>query len=405
MTETMMEKQLNIDKSNWKPVKFGDVVEEKRESVTDPEAEGLERIVGLEHIESENFHIKSWGNIVDGTTFTRRFRKGQFLFGRRRAYLKKAALANFEGVCSGDIIVMQAKSGLIPELIPFLISSEKFFDYAIKNSAGSLSPRVKFKDLAEYELLLPPNEQQTRLAELLWAADEVVESITQLLQKANDLRDITREKLFRFGIYVIENKKRKTKKGHAGVIPYEWEEKRFIEIVDITSGQVDPTETEYCDLIQIGSERIEPNTGRIVEKKTAKELNIKSGNYLFTEDDILYSKIRPYFKKVANPEFKGLCSADIYPIRPKNKLLMKKYLFYYMLSEKFTRRLLSFQNRTGMPKVNRDELNSIYIPIPSIDEQMKIIHIFELIDENLSKINSNIYTAKAIQNSLINQVF
>ena len=71
-----MEKQLNIDKSNWKPVKFGDVVEEKRESVTDPEAEGLERIVGLEHIESENFHIKSWGNIVDGTTFTRRFRKG-----------------------------------------------------------------------------------------------------------------------------------------------------------------------------------------------------------------------------------------------------------------------------------------------------------------------------------------
>ena len=78
-------------------------------------------------------------------------------------------------------------------------------------------------------------------------------------------------------------------------------------------------------------------------------------------------------------------------------------LVYYMLSEKFTRRLLSFQNRTGMPKVNRNELNSIFIPIPSIDEQIKIIEKFELIDEILYKIDSNLSISKSIINILINQ--
>jgi type I restriction enzyme S subunit len=163
--------ELKLDKSTWKPVTFGDVVQEVRTTIKDPKGEGIERVVGLEHIETENIHLSKWASIEEDTTFTKGFKKGHVLFGRRRAYLKKAAQAGFDGICSGDITVMEAKDELLPELLPFLVCNDKFFDYAVKHSAGGLSPRTKFKDLANYEFLLPPKDQQAKLAELLWAAD------------------------------------------------------------------------------------------------------------------------------------------------------------------------------------------------------------------------------------------
>lgn len=174
--EVMTEKlELQLDKSTWIPVKFGDIVKEPKENCKDPLAEGIEHVVGLEHITSGDIHVRNSASIAESTTFTKKFAKGDVLFGRRRAYLKKAAQTNFDGICSGDITVFRAKPNLLPELLPFIVNNEKFFDYAVKHSAGGLSPRVKFKDLANYEFLLPPKAEQARLAKLLWAMDEVIE--------------------------------------------------------------------------------------------------------------------------------------------------------------------------------------------------------------------------------------
>ncbi len=173
--ETILQKKLSIDKTKWTPVKFGEVVFEPKESSKDPVADGIKHVVGLEHIESENIHLRKSQTLEESTTFTKKFAIGDVLFGRRRAYLRKASQASFNGICSGDITVFRAKENLMPELLPFVVNNEKFFDYAIKHSAGGLSPRVKFKDLANYEFLLPPKDQQAQLAKLLWAMDEVIE--------------------------------------------------------------------------------------------------------------------------------------------------------------------------------------------------------------------------------------
>mgnify|MGYP000477303673 CR=1 FL=1 len=169
---------LNLDKSSWIKVKFGDVVVEPKETCKDIAAEGIVHVVGLEHIDTGDIHLRKSATTEESTTFTKKFSKGDVLFGRRRAYLKKAAQAKFDGICSGDITVFRAQKNLIPELLPFIVNNDKFFDYAIKHSAGGLSPRVKFKDLAEYEFLLPPKDQQAQLAELLWAMDEVIDWLT-----------------------------------------------------------------------------------------------------------------------------------------------------------------------------------------------------------------------------------
>lgn len=118
------------------------------------------------------------GNVADGTTFTRRCRSGQVLFGKRRAYQRKVAVAEFAAVVSGDIYVLAPKDTrrLLPELLPFLCLSERFFQHPVGTSAGSLSPRTDWSSLASFEFDLPPLDQQRRIAEILWAVDEVAES-------------------------------------------------------------------------------------------------------------------------------------------------------------------------------------------------------------------------------------
>ena len=183
--------ELHIDKTHWKKYRFDEVCRQVNEATKDPQAEGLDHVIGLEHIEPNNLHIAQWDTLEKETTFTRKFRNGQVLFGRRRAYQRKVAYAEFDGICSGDILVFEAiEEVLLPELLPFLIQSEGFFQKALATSAGSLSPRTKFKELADYEFLLPPKAEQKRLAELLWAADEVVEKEKRERERVEELLEI-----------------------------------------------------------------------------------------------------------------------------------------------------------------------------------------------------------------------
>lgn len=166
-------------------VAFGEVVLLSRERLSDPEGSGLERYVGLEHIEPGDLKIRRWGDIADGTTFTNVFRAGQVLFGKRRAYQRKVAVADFGGVCSGDIYVLEPKGKhLLPDLLPFICQTDKFFEHAIGTSAGSLSPRTNWESMASYQLALPSLEEQRRIADALNAAVALHESVRCLLDRS-----------------------------------------------------------------------------------------------------------------------------------------------------------------------------------------------------------------------------
>ena len=144
-------------------------------------------IVGLEHLIPQEI-IFSGYDVDTENTFTKTFKKGQILFGRRRAYLKKAAIADFDGICSGDITVIEAIPGKVePLLLPFIIQNDKFFDYAVSRSAGGLSPRVKWEHLKDYEFDLPPIEEQRILADKLWAAYRLKESYKKLLTATQEM--------------------------------------------------------------------------------------------------------------------------------------------------------------------------------------------------------------------------
>jgi len=179
-------------KPGWQRVKFSEVVRLVSERC-DPVTSGIKRFVGLEHIEPGDLRVRSWGNVADGTTFTSRFRPGQVLFGKRRAYQRKIAVPDFEGVCSGDIYVLESAdpSRLLPELLPFICQTDAFFDHAVGTSAGSLSPRTNWSSLAGYEFKLPPLKEQRRMWHLLAQSTQVTASCEALAQSTKKLVDAT----------------------------------------------------------------------------------------------------------------------------------------------------------------------------------------------------------------------
>ena len=128
---------------------------------------------GWSTLTRRTLHIRRWGKGSDVIGTKLRFRKGDLIFGRRRAYQRKLAVAEFDGICSAHAMVVRAKPDVVlPEFLPFLMMSDRFMNRAVEISVGSLSPTINWTTLKLEEFALPPLDQQRRIAEILWAVDE-----------------------------------------------------------------------------------------------------------------------------------------------------------------------------------------------------------------------------------------
>jgi type I restriction enzyme S subunit len=180
---TMNESSKSL-KPGWKMVKFGDVVRQCKEKV-DRDNNPFERYVEGGHMDSENIHIRRWGEFGTdyvGPAFHRIFRKGQVLYGSRRTYLKKVAVAEFDGITANTTFVCETKDQnvFMQELLPFLMLTDSFTEHSIRESKGSTNPYINWPDIAKFEFPLPPIKEQKHIAEILWAADEATRSISEL---------------------------------------------------------------------------------------------------------------------------------------------------------------------------------------------------------------------------------
>ena len=176
-----------LNRKNCRATTFGEIAECDKK-YTEHEKE-VERFVGLEWIEADNFQLQGFGLVADGTTFSKRFAIGDVLFGKRRAYLKKVAVADFDGICSGDILVIRGKDKKILQgLLPYYISADAFIQHAVSTSAGSLSPRTKWKDLANLEVSIPDLKTQSVILEVLQQLDTTVNQLKQQKMTLKNLK-------------------------------------------------------------------------------------------------------------------------------------------------------------------------------------------------------------------------
>ncbi len=170
-----------FNRKNWSRLRFGDIVENVNERV-EPSTAAEAIYVGLDDLDSGSLHIRRWGKGSDVIGTKLGFRKGDVIFGRRRAYQRKLAVAEVDGICSAHAMVARAKPKVIlPEFLPFLMMSNKFMNRAVDISVGSLSPTINWTTLKLEEFDLPPLDQQRRIAEILWAVDEVEQMQNKLV--------------------------------------------------------------------------------------------------------------------------------------------------------------------------------------------------------------------------------
>jgi len=381
--------ELNIDKTLWKKYRFDEVCRQVNEATKDPAAEGLDHVIGLEHIEPNNLHITHWDTLEKETTFTRKFKKGQVLFGRRRAYQRKVAYAEFDGICSGDILVFEAiEKVMLPELLPFLIQSEGFFQKALATSAGSLSPRTKFKELADYEFLLPPKAEQKRLAELLWAADEVVEKEKREIQGLERLYYSTISDVF-------HNQQKHCKLGllceikSGFAFPLKYQGKKdlpipFFKVADMNhpNNRFEMKESDnYVDDSIL---------------KTIKGQTYPAGSLVFPK---IGATINTDKKRMLSTN--SVVDNNIMVLIPTKKQLDSHFLFYFFNTFK----LSDIINTGAVPTISAETVRNIQIPDLDIAEQKSIANQIDTIRLAISQQEQLIEQSQQIKQELINKVF
>ena len=153
-----------------------------------PTAEDAAHYIGLEHIDPGCFAVSRWGGDVAPIGDKLLMKKGDVLFGRRRAYQRKVAIAPFDGIFSAHGMVLRPKTDVVDEkFFPFFIASDQFMNEAVRISVGGLSPTINWKTLKDYEFDLPPLDEQKKLAELLWAANDLKESYKKAITATDEM--------------------------------------------------------------------------------------------------------------------------------------------------------------------------------------------------------------------------
>ena len=351
-------------------VKLGDVARESRLKWTKSKQDVP--IVGLEHLIPDEIRFDAY-DINTDNTFSKRFVKGQVLFGRRRAYQRKAAIAEFDGICSGDITVIEAIEGkMVPELLPFIIQTPVFFDYANRGSAGSLSPRVKWEHLADYEFELPPLEEQKILADKLWAAYRLKEAYKKLLDATDEM--VKSQFIEMFGNPLSSIQKNELKKlGDCCQI-------------NPRRPSVSISDSDLVSFVPMPA----VNEDGYIDGATNEEYGkVKKGFTYFENNDVLFAKITPCMEngKGAIAEALtngiGMGSTEFHVLRPIDGISNPYWLLTLTRMPIFREYAAKNMSGTGgQRRVGAAFLENFMIGLPSISEQETFETIYRQADKS-----------------------
>lgn len=377
--------ELNIDKTGWKSYRFDEFAQNISQRV-EPKQTDLEIYVGLEHLDPDNLHIKRNGTPADVEGTKLKFYKGDVIFGKRRAYQRKAALAETDGICSAHAMVLRANTKFIDErLFPFFFHSKVFQDIAVKISVGGLSPTINWKDLAKQEFLLPPKDQQARLAELLWAADEVVEREMEVKERLEYRYSLSVESLMKQSYKKVQLKKCTTinKKLLSSKTPSDFKLK-YIDIASIIAPK------KIGDLSTYTFKNAPSRARRIVKR-----------------NDLVISMVRPYLKAFVQikSDEPNLIASTGTAVVTANENISNDYIFHTLFSKDFISHCENRMNGTNYPAITSGDLGEFSIPLPNFETQKVIADELNIIDDTLAQFDNQIAISQQLKQGLINEIF
>lgn len=352
-----------------------------------PEESDKETYIGLEHIDSKCLKVSRWGAESAPKGEKLLMQKGDVLFGKRRAYQKKVAIAPFDGIFSAHGMVLKPNENVVDkDFFPMFMSSDYFLDKAISISVGSLSPTINWKDLAKVEFDIPDMNEQKKVAEVLWAITDLVESYKELINKTDEL--VKSQFIEMFG---YENEDMKTIDDIANIcrgasprpiakfVTDDEDGVNWIKIGDVTEDDIYITHTAE----------------RITKEGAKKSRAVKPGDFILSNS---MSFGRPYILGING------CVHDGWLIISDYQEHLDPLFFYYELrSDLVQGQFDSSANGSCVKNLNSDLVKKVRIHIPPMDKQREFVEFAQKSDKSKFELQQSLNNARALFEKLLAQ--
>ena len=359
-------------KSSWASVAFGEMATCVNDRIDNPADAGVERYVGLEHLDSDSLTIRRWGVPTDVSSTKLRFRTGDIIFGRRRVYQRKLGVADFDGICSAHALVLRANPEVVvPQFLPFLMQTDIFMERAKSISVGSLSPTINWTTLAVQEFTLPPREEQRRITYLLHASDTVGHALRELLDAIGNTRQA-----------VIDHLTQDSR----------WPKVRIEDLCEMQNGRPFPR-SEYVEeglrLLRPGN--LGPVGGLLWERsktvclperwrRTARDFLVRKGDVLInltaqSLDDRFMGRVC-----LARTDDTSLLNQRIGRFRGWSDRVLPEYVFRVLQSTLFQRHVRGMCEGSKVKHLFWPHIGRFVARVPPMSEQESVVEVLKSVD-------------------------
>lgn len=351
--------------------------------------------LGLEHLDSDSIYVTRYGADVAPKGDKLIMKKGDVLFGKRRAYQKKVAIAPFDGIFSAHGMVLRPKEDVIDkDFFPMFIKSDYFLDAAIKISVGSLSPTINWRDLKELKFELPSLEEQRKLAEVLWAIYDMKDKYKKLILATDEL--VKSQFIEMFGDPQTNNK--------------DMPVMHINEVVSLLRNGA--TIKQNKDKEGYPITRIETISNRTVDRERMGYAGItdisKYEDYVLQDGDILMSHINSvthmgksaiYERNIDESIIHGM---NLLCLRPKVNIVVPYFLYRYFQLDYFYEQVLSITKKAvNQASMTIKDLGNLTVIVPDIESQMLYVDFVRQSDKSKFALQEAIKDLDALSKKII----
>ena len=366
--------------------RFDQMAVQVKDKVEPSEAD-VDRYVGLEHIDPESLKIRRWGETSDVESSKIIFKSGDIIFGKRRAYQRKLAVADFDGICSAHAMVLRPKTEVVlEEFLPFFMQSDIFMDRAVKISVGGLSPTINWKDLAKEEFSLPPIEEQRRISEVLKKAQQTSDAYYLAAENLLMVRRSMQSRLL-----FPENKRG---------------ENAQCRIDDIV--QINPTDPPLGKEAPFFPMAAIDEWARDISVCTPEQRGTRGG-VRACAGDVLMARITPCLEngKIAQvPMEIERCggSTEFIVFRAK-KGVSKSFIYWLITSDRIRNVAIAMMcGSTGRQRVSGPDLMGLLIPKIDQQEMARLGSLIDDLEHHRKRLLEKSNEVSALQNRLLNRL-
>jgi type I restriction enzyme S subunit len=393
--------------AHWSAVALGAVCALRGENAQPPFDTAI-NYVGLEHLDSGNPRLERWESASSVVSAKARFQAGDVLYGKLRPYLDKAALAEFDGVCSTDILALKPMASLDSAFLSYLVHTRRFIEEAVRSTGGVNLPRTSWNALSVAVFPLPPLAEQRAIARILRAAQHAIAARRREVTLERERKAALMQRLFTHGV-----RGEPTKQTEIGEMPQSWQVVRLGEIADVAYGLTVNETRRKClrTAPYLTVANVTRGALRLDEVKQIGMLDGDSERFRVHKGDVLLVEGN------GNPKLLGSAAIwrDELPFalhqnhliraRPNQDAICSSWLAEYINGDDGRAQLLGrSKTSSGLQSINSRVVSDLSIPLPSLSEQREIADILAACDTHIAALEREISLHEELFRALLEEL-